>query len=216
MRYWMFHAAVAVKRPFARLTRGRRMRRFLDVMAIRGGERIIDLGGTIDFWLDVPVALDVTVLNLPGSTDPVVPPTHHTIRFVHGDACAVRGDADRRYDIAFSNSVIEHVGNAAQRAALASEVHRLAPRHWVQTPSIWFPMEAHTHMPFWWFYPPALKRHFIGNWRRKLPAWCEMVETTTVLSRDEVRRLFPRSTVWTERFLGLAKSYVAWRGQGTP
>jgi len=187
------------------------MARFLDVMQIRGGERILDLGGTIDFWLDVPLPLDVTVLNLPGSTSPVVPPTHHTIRFVQGDACAVRGAADAPYDIAFSNSVIEHVGDAAHRAALAAEAQRLAPRYWVQTPSIWFPMEAHTHMPLWWFYPPVMKRHFIANWRRKLPAWCEMVETTTVLSRHEMRRLFPGATIWTERFAGIAKSYVAFR-----
>jgi len=213
MRYWVFHTAVAIKRPFARLTRARRMQRFLTVMQIKGGERIIDLGGTIDFWLEVPVPLDITVLNLPGSTDPAVPPTHHTIRFVHGDACAVRGEADRRYDIAFSNSVIEHVGDAAHRAAMAAEVQRLAPAYWVQTPSVWFPVEAHSHMPFWWFYPPALRQFFIARWRIKLPAWCEMIETTTVLPRAEVERLFPKGEVWTERFLGFAKSYVASGGR---
>ncbi len=209
MRYWVFHTLIAIKRPFAKVTRARRMRRFLSVMQIKGGERILDLGGTIDFWLDVPMALDITVLNLPGSNDPVVPPTHHTIRIVQGDACAVQGEADGQYDIAFSNSVIEHVGDAAHRAALASEAQRLAPRYWVQTPSVWFPMEAHTQMPFWWFYPPMMKRFFIRRWRIKLPAWCEMVETTTVLSRAEVARLFPGGEVWTERFVGFAKSYVA-------
>ena len=209
MRYWVFHTLVAMKRPFARITRGRRMQRFLREMQIQGGERIIDLGGTVDFWLQVPMPLDITVLNLPGSTDPTVPPTHHRIRFVQGDACAVRGAADGVYDIAFSNSVIEHVGDAAKRAALAHEVQRLAPRYWVQTPSIWFPIEAHTHMPLWWFYPVAMKAFFVRRWRQKLPAWCEMIEGTTVLSRDEVARLFPRGPIWTERFLGIAKSYVA-------
>jgi hypothetical protein len=209
MRYWFFHTAVAIKKPFARLARARRMQRFLQVMQITGGERIIDLGGTIDFWLQVSVPLNITVLNLPGSTDPVVPPTHHTIRFVHGDACAVRGEADGRYDIAFSNSVIEHVGDAIHRAAMAAEVQRLAPAYWVQTPSIWFPIEAHSHMPFWWLYPRALQQFFFARWRVKLPAWCEMIETTTVLHREEVERLFPNGQVWTERFVGFAKSYVA-------
>jgi hypothetical protein len=211
MRYWVFHTLVAIKRPFMSITRGRRMQRFLSVMQIKGGEQIIDLGGTISFWLDVPLPLNITVLNLPGSTDPVVPTTHHTIRFIYGDACNVHGEADGRYDIAFSNSVIEHVGDAAHRAALASEAQRLAPSYWVQTPSIWFPMEAHTHMPLWWFYPPAMKAFFIRRWRIKLPAWCEMVETTTVVSRSEMEQLFPTGEVWTERFLGFAKSYVAWK-----
>ena len=214
MRYWVFHMLGAIKQPFARLTRARRMRRFLSVMQIKGGERIIDLGGTIDFWLNVPVPLNITVLNLPGSTDPMVPPSHHAIRFVHGDACAVRGEADGAYDIAFSNSVIEHVGDAGRRAAMAGEVLRLAPRYWVQTPSVWFPVEAHTHMPFWWFYPQAMQRFFIRRWRVKLPEWCEMVETTTVVSRAEVERLFPGAGVWIERFAGFAKSYVASNGQG--
>ncbi len=151
------------------------------------------------------------MLNLPGSTDPVVPPTHNTIRFIHGDACNVQGEADGRYDVAFSNSVIEHVGDAVHRAALAREAQRLAPSYWVQTPSIWFPMEAHTHMPLWWFYPPSMKAFFIRRWRKNLPAWCEMVETTTVVSRSEMALLFPKGDVWTERFLGFAKSYVAWK-----
>ena len=211
MRYWLFKSTQAIKKPFARMMRGRRMARFLDEMQIKGGERIIDLGGTIDFWLGVQQPLDITVLNLPGSTDPVVPPTHHTIRFVHGDACNVVAYADNSFDIAFSNSVIEHVGDAGQRAAMASQARRLAPRYWVQTPSIWFPMEPHTHMPFWWFYPPALKRYCIRGWRKKLPAWCEMIETTTVLPRSEVVALFPEARLWTERFMGFANSYIAMR-----
>lgn len=211
MKYWVYKTTQAIKRPFATMMRGRRMARFLAEMEIRGGERIIDLGGTIDFWLGVAQPLDITVLNLPGSTDPVVPLSHHTIRFVHGDACNAVEYGDMSFDIAFSNSVIEHVGDAGQRAAMAGEARRLAPRYWVQTPSIWFPMEAHTHMPFWWFYPPAVKRFFIRGWRQKLPAWCEMIETTTVLPRREMVALFPEARIWTERFAGFAKSYIAMR-----
>jgi hypothetical protein len=36
MRYWVFNTLVAIKRPFMRVTRGRRMQRFLSVMQIKG------------------------------------------------------------------------------------------------------------------------------------------------------------------------------------
>jgi len=158
----------------------------------------------------VPVPLQLVMVNLPGTQGPV-PPSHHEITLVEGDACDLPQFADGAFDIAFSNSVIEHVGGPEKRAALAREARRLAPRYWVQTPSIWFPVEAHTYLPFWWFYPPALKRAFIARWRRRLPAWCEMIEGTTVLRRQEMQALFPDATLWTERVMGLPKSYVARR-----
>ncbi|MCZ8333375.1 MAG: class I SAM-dependent methyltransferase [Rhodobacteraceae bacterium] len=130
---------------------------------------------------------------------------------MEGDACDLSRFGDLSFDIAFSNSVIEHVGGPEKRSALAQEARRLAPRYWVQTPSVWFPIEAHTYLPFWWFYPPFLKRAFIKRWRRDLPEWCEMIEGTTVLPFAELRALFPEATILTERLIGLPKSYIATR-----
>ena len=115
------------------------------------------------------------------------------------------------FDIAVSNSVIEHVGDKTKQAEMAHEIQRLAPAYWVQTPSIWFPIEAHTMVPLWWFYPPALKKSLIKRWREKLPHWTEMVETTTVLLRGYFSKLFPDATVWTERKFLFPKSYVAYK-----
>jgi len=49
----------------------------------------------------------------------------------------------------------------------------------------------------------------IERWRRKLPAWTEMVEQTRVLTKAEMRRLFPEATILVERVCGIPKSYVA-------
>lgn len=209
MQYAYFSAVTKLKLKFSHFTRVRRMARFLEVMAPVPGSRIIDLGGEPRFWRDCPVPLDITVVNLPGIVVAEPDPGRHRFTLVEGDACDVSFAADGQYDIAFSNSVIEHVGDSTQVARFAAEVHRLAPRHWVQTPSIWFPIEAHTHMPFWWFYPAPLKAVFIRRWRRILPAWCDMIEGTTVLSHSTMCRLFPNSEFWTERMSGLPKSYVA-------
>lgn len=190
------------------------MKWFLGVMNPVAGMRVIDLGGVPGFWNDCPVPLDLTILNLPGLNPPQAPASHHAITLVDGDACATPFE-DGSFDMVFSNSVIEHVGDAAKRASMAQEVRRLAPRHWVQTPSIWFPIEAHTMMPFWWSYPASLQSWFKRRWRRVRPAWTEMIEGTTVLSRSEVEALFPESSFLTERRAMFPKSYVAYRTEAS-
>jgi hypothetical protein len=172
--------------------------------------RVIDLGGIPSFWNNCPVPLDLTILNLPSLKPKAPPVSHHSITLVDGDACATPFE-DGAFDLAFSNSVIEHVGDEQNRANMAHEARRLAPRYWVQTPSIWFPIEAHTMMPFWWFYPPVMKSFFITRWRRVRPERTQMLEETTVLTRKELTRLFPDGSLLTERRLGLPKSYIAYK-----
>jgi hypothetical protein len=65
-------------------------------------------------------------------------------------------------------------------------------------------------MPFWWLYPTRLRQFFLARWRRNLPAWTEMVEHTTVLTKNELRRLFPEAKIITEKSLGISKSYIAY------
>lgn len=210
LRYALFHTALRAKAPFSRRQRQQRMDLFLRTMNLQGGERVLDLGGTAAFWRDCPLPLRLTIVNLPGSGMQDAGPSIHDMTLVEGDACAMPFVADRSFDIAFSNSVIEHVGPVARQQAFAREVRRAAPRYWVQTPSIWFPIEAHNHMPFWWFWPAPLQRSTIARWRRKLPEWTEMIEGTTVILRADLQRMFPEATLWTERFAGFPKSYVAW------
>jgi ubiquinone/menaquinone biosynthesis C-methylase UbiE len=194
--------------PFQRWARKRRMERFLQIHQIGPGERVLDLGGTPTIWNNVPVALNITILNLP----PIVcaqQRSHHFFEYVEGDACDVRDFENRSFAFVFSNSVIEHVGDFEKRAAFAREVRRLGRSYWVQTPCRWFPIEPHCGMPFWWFYPQWLRRLFIERWREKLPAWTEMVDGTTVVSKKELQSLFPEATVLVERVLGMPKSLVA-------
>ncbi|NNE52118.1 MAG: class I SAM-dependent methyltransferase [Sulfitobacter sp.] len=210
MRYFVFHILMNLKKPFSAAARRRREKIFINRMDIRGGESIIDLGGTVEFWRDFPVPLKLTIVNLPGSVPSESVASKHEVTLLEGDACDVSFASDMKFDIAFSNSVIEHVGDASHRKQMATEVLRLAPSYWVQTPSIWFPIEAHCNMPFWWFYPEWLKSRFISSWEKKLPAWTEMVVGTTVLRKSELHSLFPGCSIWTEWKLGFPKSYVAY------
>lgn len=210
LRYLPFRAFQAVLFRFSAHQRAKRARRFIELMAPSPGMRIIDLGGQPESWAPIPGPLDITIVNLPGIVVTPLEVGTHRITLEEGDACNLAHYQDRSFDLAFSNSVIEHVGDVEARAALAREARRLAPRYWIQTPSIWFPVEAHTGMPFWWFYPEALRRWLKDRWRRKLPAWTEMIDGTTVLKRREIETLFPEATIWTERLAIFPKSYIAW------
>ena len=190
--------------------RQRRMAAFTRLIHPKAGARVLDLGGSPEIWDHVPTPLEITILNLPGTLQRAVS-SHHRFTYIEGDACDVRQFADRSFDLAFSNSVIEHVGPAPKQEEFAREVVRLAPTFWVQTPSPWFPIEAHSGMPFYWFYPEPVREKILQNWKRKFPPWWyEYVSTTRVLSRGRMAELFPGARLRTEMFMGFPKSYIAY------
>lgn len=170
--------------------------------------RVLDLGGQPEIWEHINRPLHITILNLPGVAR-VTHASHHKISYVEGDACNLSEYADGGFDLVFSNSVIEHVGETKNVESFAREARRVGVRVWIQTPSKYFPLEPHTGMPFWWYYPSSLKNYFIRGWSAKLPAWTEMVVGTTYIEKKQLTDLFPGCELLTERFLGIPKSYIA-------
>jgi hypothetical protein len=208
LRLKLFRKAVTFAQP---AIRGRRMAQFGEIFALGPGTRIIDLGGTSEIWNLVKTPLDITIVNLPGTNDKKSVKSHHRFTFVEGDATRLHYYADNSFDIVFSNSVIEHVGGEANERKFAGEVRRLAPSYLVQTPSIYFPIEAHTGIPFWWTIPRFVRARMHKRWQRTLPEWNEMVVGTTVISRRQLEGYFPDGTMQTERVLGIPKSYYVYR-----
>jgi Methyltransferase domain len=189
--------------------RQRRMQQMTRRMRLERGLKVLDLGGLASIWRDAPGPLQITLLNLPG-TPMTAEAGEHRFSYLEGNACHVDGVGDKSYDMVFSNSVIEHVGPDEQQEAFAQEVRRLGRSYWVQTPAIWFPIEAHTGMPFWWFYPESLRRRFVSRWRDTLPDWADSVNDTRVLTRERMQQLFPEAQIYVETVLGIPKSYTAW------
>lgn len=181
---------------------------FIRRMQLTPSTRILDLGGQPQTWQSVEIPLEITILNLSGVADVSIELTKHEVRYVEGDACSLTNFSRGDFDVVYSNSVIEHVGPEDRQEAFASEVRRLGSRYWVQTPSKWFPVEAHCGMPFWWFYPEPVRRALIERWRKKLPAWTEMVGGTRVLTLERLRALFPGALASTEWMFGFPKSYT--------
>jgi len=204
--------------------RRRRMARIMNALQIKPGMRVLDLGGTPEIWEHMPVPLDITLLNLPGEVSDqrraiTLSPAlrQHTFHSVEGNALNVVQFGDRSFDLVFSNSVIEHVGPPENQAAFAREVLRLGKSYWVQTPSKWFPIEAHSGVPFYWLYPQWVRDALMRRWAKTLPDWwSEYIGTTRVLTRRRMAELFPGADTSIEYFCGIPKSYVAYARQPAP
>lgn len=198
--------------------RQRRMRRLVQLVNIKPGMRVLDLGGTPTIWEHVAEPLEITLLNLPCRTDEALTASlqsqrlaHHKFRPVEGDACNVVQFDAGAFDLVFSNSVIEHVGPEDKQVAFAREVQRLGKSYWVQTPSKWFPIEVHSGMPFYWFYPDWMRSALMRRWREHLESWwADDMEATRVLSRQQMIELFPKGRTRSDYFFGFPKSYVSY------
>jgi hypothetical protein len=106
---------------------------------------VIDLGGSVESWRRAPVRpKHVHVVNL--AEVPTEVPDWAEVDY--GDACALPEKImSRRYDLTFSNSVIENVGGHERRQRFADNVRSLADSYWVQTPYRYFPVEPHFIAP---------------------------------------------------------------------
>lgn len=197
-----------IKQQMQRLWRQRRMLAFLERMGPRSEAKVIDLGGTPDVWEMIDLDLDITLLNQPDEWKNWSGSFKRRYKFVEADACDAAGFANNDFDLVFSNSVVEHVGPPERQEAFARTVGRLAPSYWIQTPSVYFPIEAHCNLPFWWFYPPRLKQAWICRWQLQGREflWKQMTETQ-VLSLSQLKSLFPGALVYTEYVAGFPKSY---------
>lgn len=179
--------------------------------------RLLDIGGYPEFWTAHPVLFgEIVTLNVyPISWNASACPDYH-IRAVVGDGCNLHFP-DGSFDIAFSNSVIEHVGSWDRQQAFAREVRRVGKNIWVQTPAFECPIEPHYLAPFIHWTPKPFRRktaRWITPWGLiQKPSASEvndMVETTRLLTRREMRILFPDCRIHTEYALGfIPKSYVA-------
>ncbi|HXW71376.1 MAG TPA: methyltransferase domain-containing protein [Methylocella sp.] len=204
----------AIYRPFQTFFRRKRMAKFVESLGVTDRTRILDLGGNPLNWSFIPQSPDVTMVNL-GKELGTRPQTRPGQRMVWYDGGRVPFE-DNSFDICYSNSVIEHVGDQKAVEEFASEVRRLAPKYYVQTPYRWFPIEPHFICLFLHWLPRGIQRRLI-RWL-SLWGWVtrptqqrvdEMMNEIRLLDFKQMQTLFPDAEIGWEKFLGLTKSLIA-------
>jgi hypothetical protein len=201
---------------FANKLRGRRFHQF-EALAAKMPRplRILDVGGTTSFWENRGwhQRADVEILTLNLFAEKQI---HENIRPLAGDATNLAEFSDKSIDIAFSNSVIEHLFTFENQHRMASEMQRVGKAFWVQTPNFWFPIEPHFHFVGWQWLPLETRTAIIQKracgWRGPCadPVKArQLVEEVRLLTRSELQKLFPGATMIAERFGGLVKSWTA-------
>ncbi len=192
-----------------------RLRRLYRTLRLSADTRVLDIGGSASLWLmagrqGLPLPR-LTVVNLNVARDAALPQAG----WVCGDALALPF-ADAAFDVAVSNSVVEHVGGWEAQQRFAREVHRVARSYFVQTPDAWFPVEPHLLTPLVHWFPRAwaggLLRHFtVWGWvTRPGRAECRRFwDGLHLLTYRQMRVLFPGARLIRERLLGWSKSIVA-------
>jgi ubiquinone/menaquinone biosynthesis C-methylase UbiE len=206
-----------IYRPVLTHFRRRRMRVFFEALHITSETKILDVGGSAFIWkiaaehgLPQP---QITILNLFEKDTPITP----NMRWIVGNGCNLPF-ADREFDVVFSNSVIEHLGNHDSQLQFAREIERVGREYWVQTPDPKFFIEPHYLAPFIHWLPVEQ--------RRKLARWGTMwgliahpnkaeiearLKEIRLINDHEFVKMFPDAEVIHERWFGMRKSLIAKR-----
>lgn len=185
------------------------------LIVAKGSIKILDIGGETDYWKHIGWHHEnctIYLLNLenaPGQEEIPgfvrITGTALELPFQYGD-----------FDLIFSNSVIEHVGSYANQVKFAEEVKRVSDRYIIQTPSIWFPLEPHSLIPFFQFIPHTIRALFIMifdiNYFPRQKTYKDalaMSKSTLMFSKKRFSQLFPEADIRVEHLFSLTKSYTA-------
>jgi len=184
--------------------------------------RILDIGGTEVYWLALDYdwlrenRVEITLLNVSVHATKISRENEDIFVSVAGDGCAL-DYPDAEFDLCFSNSVIEHVGDFSRMCSFAQEVKRVARSYYCQTPNFWFPIEPHFLFLGFQFLPEPvrvflLRRFTLGHHVRERDirdAWL-VVQSARLIDIRAFTALFDNARIDKERFLFLfTKSLIA-------
>jgi hypothetical protein len=207
------HRLTNTNNPASVASRSRRRRgeRLLAAFPDLADMTVVDLGGVVREWDLAPVRpAHLSVVNLfeqkGGETTDV---------FV-GDACALPpAPRGQRFDLVFSNSVIDQVGGHHRRLQFAETVNALGDRHWIQTAYRYFPLDAVTLFPLQQQLPLAVRAWVARHWPlgyRRASGWPDSVGINLEidgLSKTALAFYFPESRILAEHWAGMVKSLIA-------
>jgi len=157
----------------SRISRKRKLELFYQVMNPTAQTKVLDIGaeingeskdGLLKFADSYPWKNNLTAFNISAEHIESIKQRYPEIKAVVGNACNLPWP-DKYFDIAYSNAVIEHVGDLAKQKQMALEIMRVAKRWFITTPNRWYPFEFHLRLPFvTWL--PGRTYLWVGNFIR--------------------------------------------------
>ncbi len=101
---------------------------------------------------------------------------------------------------------------------MAVEIMRVGKRYFVQTPNYYFPFEPHFLFPLFQFLPASLKIFLVKNFNmgwygktRDAEKAEKLINSIKLLKRADLKKLFPQSGIYSEKLLGLTKSFIVYK-----
>ena len=144
-----------------------------------------------------------------------IPTKYDNIKSVVGDARDLNQYSDKSFDIVFSNSVIEHLDTFIDQKKMAKEIKRVGKKYYIQTPNYYFPLEPHfMFIGFQWlplYFKIRVLRYYNSGYKHRIKdkeSAMRIANSIRLLKEKEIKKLFPKSKINKERFLGLTKSFV--------
>lgn len=176
--------------------------------------RVLDVGGTMDYWRFINYSkyndFECTLLNIEEVTN-----LDNGFKFTFGDACDLSIYRKNEFDLVFSNSVINLVGNFERQKKMANEVKRVGKCFFVQVPNKYFPIDWRTLVPFFHFLPIKIQAWFFRTMRvglyRKISDYKQSIiraKRVRDLTKKDLIDLFPEASIIPETVFGITKSYI--------
>lgn len=184
-----------IAEPFSQRARARRLEQLLRAARITRDTRIVDIGCGGSGLIGLAPELNIVGVDLEDRPE-------YPGRLIRADAADGLPFDENEFDLAYSNSVIEHVP-PDRREAFARELRRVARGWYVQTPAISFPVEPHSLLPFAHWLPERVRRRYWEFGAGSDP------DEIRLLRRGELERLF--GPALRERFGPFTKSWIALR-----
>ncbi|MEA3398554.1 MAG: class I SAM-dependent methyltransferase [Patescibacteria group bacterium] len=156
----------------SKFNRNRKWKIFLDLIQPKAAEKILDLGfsdqeySEFDNYLEKHYLYPENIIALS-----VEEPNEFKNRYPKVKALRYNGGklpfSDKRFDIAWSNAVIEHVGSEQEQVIFLKELKRAANRVFITTPNRFFPIEVHTRIPILHWFPKRIFDFIIRKTNKK-------------------------------------------------
>ncbi len=219
----------ALHRWYSDRARLRRGRLFQERLRPTPDDTILDLGGGDGSHIAALCGWTKNITVADASAPDLAAAERHGFAVSLLDGTKTLPFADKSFDIVFCNSVIEHVtgdkdvvrtwtdGAAFVRQAdglqaqFAAEIDRVGKAYFVQTPYRHFPVELHTWTPIVLESLPRGVRLRVHRMLRDSRWWPRHVTNVDwrLLTIRDMKRMFPRAEIVTERSFGLVKSLIA-------